>query len=751
MPRTTQTTRRTRPRTDPTPSRAERADLRRLAEACNIHTAYHSGLTGLTKATDQALTLALRAWGVDVSGPHDAARALRGVLAARATRRLDPVVVAWTRSRPTALLRLPTPRSPGRARIEIVTEPGETLSHAVDLADLAPITKRQPDASTATFVRLPLTAPGVRLAMGYHQLRVIHARVTFDALLIVAPKVSYQTPARTLGVFAPTYALRSRTNPGVGNLSDLGRLGAWAADRGAPVLGTLPLLACFLDDSPLYQPSPYAPVSRLFFNELFLDPRRAPGFASCAQAQHILASARHERAAKALRDQRTLVDYRASYGLVRPVLDALAGSFFTTNADRTPEFRAFLAENPQARAYANFRAACERRGRPWTEWPARMQAGKLGKGDFSSSHARTHLYAQFALRTQLAELADALASRGGGLYLDLAVGANADGYDAWANPDLFMPGTSVGSPPDTTYTEGQDWGFPPMHPERAREEGYAYYIDSLRAQMRVAGALRLDHVMALHRLFTIAAGHGASEGVYVGYREDEMFAILSLESHRNRCRVFGENLGTVPAQIERAMSRHRVGKMWIGSWAMPRKQGGDVNTIEANCVASLNTHDMPPIVTFLDAGDVPTRVKLGVFRAELAAGERAGREQVRKPTTAFLRKHGLLPKRGKADPAAIGRGLNRYIASSEAELALVNIEDLWGERHLQNVPGTSDEHPNWRHKLAKTLDQIERDADLGGFVEELAERRAEPAIGVTKPAPARKKASKKTKRRTMRR
>lgn len=733
------------------PAPAERADLRRLAKACNIHTTYHSSLTGATNATDQALTLTLRAWGVDVSGPPDAARALRRLLADRAKRRLEPVVVAWTGSRPTALLRLPAARSPGRARVEITTESGETLAHAVDLADLAPIKRRDPDGSTATFVRLPLTAPGTRLAMGYHHLRVSHARAAFDSLLIVAPKVSYQTPARKLGVFAPTYALRSDTNLGVGNLSDLQRLGVWAADRGAPVLGTLPLLACFLDDSDLYQFSPYAPASRLFFNEVFLDPRRAPGFGSCEPARKMLASARFERAAAALRAQTDLVDYRASYGLVRPVLDALAESFFAAGGDRTPEFRAFLAESPQAKRYADFRAACERRGRPWPEWPARMRDGKLAKGDLSTSHARTHLYAQHALRAQLAELAESLETRGGGLYLDLAVGANADGYDAWANPGLFMPATSVGSPPDTTYTEGQDWGFPPMHPERARETGYAYYIDSLRAQMRVAGALRLDHVMALHRLFTIASGHGASEGVYVGYRVDEQFAILSLESHRNRCRVFGENLGTVPREIERAMSRHRVGKMWVGSWALPREPGAEMNKVEANCVASLNTHDMPPIVTFLEAGDVPTRVSLGVFRADMAEGERKGRERVRKPTAAFLRAHALIPKRGTPDPEAIGRGLNRYIASSGAELALVNIEDLWGERHLQNVPGTSDEHPNWRHKLAKTLDQIESDKDLGGFVEELAERRSEPALDVTKPAPVRKKAAKKTKRRTMRR
>lgn len=722
------------------PARAERADLRRLAKACALQTSYHSGLTGLTHASDEALTLALRSWGVDLEGPADAGRALERILADRAKRRLEPVVVAWAGSRPTALLRLPEARGrtrhPGHARVEIVTETGEAFGHAVDLADLAPITKRQPDGSTAAFVRLPLTEPGARPGAGYHTLRVTHARQGFDAMLIVAPKISYQTPERHLGLFCPTYAIRSRTNPGVGTLAELRRLSAWAADHGAPVVGTLPLLACFLGDRGLFEPSPYAPVSRLFFNELFMDLGRAPGLDACAAAKKRLASPAYARKAKALRAERTLVDYRRSYALVRPVLDALAGSFFASGGDRSPEFRAYLAENPQARAYAAFRAACERRERPWHEWPASARSGRLTARAYDAADQRTHLYAQFAMRAQLGELSDGLRARGGGLYLDLAVGAHPDGYDTWANPGLFMPGASVGSPPDTTYTEGQDWGFPPMHPERAREQGYTYYIDSLRAQMRIAGSLRLDHVMALHRLFVVPAGHAAKDGVYVQYREDEQFAILSLESHRHRCRVFGENLGTVPPAIERAMTRHRVGKMWVGSWMMPHERGGEVAKVDANCVASLNTHDMPPIVTFLEAGDVPTRVGLGVFRAELAEGEARGREEVRRPTAAFLRQHGFMPKRGAADPLAIGRGLNRYVASSAAELALVNIEDLWGETHLQNVPGTSDEHPNWRHKLAKSLDQIEKDGELGGLVEELAARRARPPLAVTKPKPA---------------
>jgi 4-alpha-glucanotransferase len=722
----------------PKPTRPERADLHRLARAFGVQTAYHSGLTGHTEASDESITLTLRSLGVALSGPSDAGEAMARAMDERARRRLEPVVIGWVGGKPTASMRLTTTRrgtpiASGRVRVELETEAGEALRHAVPVNELRVSRRREADGRVAWLATVPLTRAGAKLDAGYHTLTVSHAGDSFTAMLVIAPRVSYQTPegaggaggvgGRGLGLFCPTYAIRSPKNLGIGNLTDLRRVGEWAADHGAPVLGTLPLLACFLKPDALHAASPYSPVSRLFFNELFIDPAEAPGLGSCAAAQRRMGSAAFKRRAAALRADRKLVDYRKSYRLIRPVLDDLAESFFAAGGKGSPEYQAFLAQNPQAERYAAFRAVCDRRGTPWDQWPERMQRGDLVARDYGRTDRQTHLYAQFALHEQLHGVARSLRARGGGLYLDLAVGAHPDGYDVWANPDLFMHGSSVGAPADPTYTRGQDWGFPPMHPERARQQGYRYFIDSLRTQMRVASTLRLDHVMALHRLFVVPAGHGASDGVYVQYREDELFAILSLESHRNRCRVFGENLGTVPHAIERAMTRHRVGKMWIGQFSMNTNPKRAVSPIEGNCVASLNTHDMPPVVACLEGSDVPTRVALDVFDAKNAPGELRGRKVVQRPVTKFLRTNRMMPAREKATPQAIGQGLNRYIASSEAELMLVNIEDLWGETHLQNVPGTSTQHPNWRPKLAKTLTGIMKDEDAAGQLEELARRR----------------------------
>ncbi len=723
------------PTAAPTSAQDRRA-LHRLATAAGVQTWFNSSFGGKAHASDSALVSMLNALGHTVRTPADSDGALADLLAARRARRVEPVTVVWNGRHAGVMLRLPTTRggSPittGRVRTSLTLETGGTIAASARVADLKIVSRRAPDGAADHFVPVPI-APGERLPDGYHALTVEHARETFESLVISAPKVSYQEGHRRLGVFCPTYAIRSDQNLGVGNLTDLWRLGTWAALNGAPVLGTLPLAACFMDDSELFTTSPYSPVTRLFYNEIYLDPGTQPELKKSPEAKKILESARFERTAKKLRASKDRVDYRASYDLLRPVLDQLADAFFESGADRSHAFRAFLEDNPRVERYAKFRAACEAQASPWSEWPARMRKGTLKPTDYDERSYRTHLWSQHALTQALSQLNDSLGRAGGGLYLDLAVGAHPDGFDAWDERGLFVTGTNVGSPPDPGNPAGQDWGFPPMHPERAREQGYRYFIDSLRAQMRICNVLRLDHVMAMRRLFCVPPGHNATEGVYITYRDDELFAILSLESHRNDCRLFGENLGTVPPQIERGMTTHRVGKMHVGQNTLRDDPKRAVGPVDANCVASLNTHDMPMLGTFLSGVDFAKRVKAGVLQKERVEDERAWRRKVRKPVTSFLRTTKFLTGRGEADAPELAMALNRYLAASEAELVLVNIEDLWGETRMQNMPGTTHQHPNWQHKLRKTLREIERSPELTGAIRELEDCRDAPAAKITK-------------------
>jgi 4-alpha-glucanotransferase len=232
--------------------------------------------------------------------------------------------------------------------------------------------------------------------------------------------------------------------------------------------------------------------------------------------------------------------------------------------------------------------------------------------------------------------------------------------------------------------------------------------------MRHADYLRLDHVMAFHRLFWIPDGMTAAEGVYVRYRDEEMYAVLSLESHRNRCRLVGENLGTVPPEVNKALARHDLCGLYVAQYEMQPK-APSLRTVPANCVASVNTHDMPPFATAWSGGDVGDRIELGMLDAKKRAGELASRKKAKSALVALLRKKKLLAA-GKTDSASVRDALLLLLAQGPADFLLINLEDLWLETKWQNVPGTMDEHPNWRRKLRFTLDEVAGNPKIKGLL-----------------------------------
>ncbi|MEK7379947.1 MAG: 4-alpha-glucanotransferase, partial [Gemmatimonadota bacterium] len=216
--------------------------------------------------------------------------------------------------------------------------------------------------------------------------------------------------------------------------------------------------------------------------------------------------------------------------------------------------------------YARYRGAQARLGRNWRDWPAAARAGTLTPDQVDPEEERYHLVAQVQVRQQLHRLRNDLERDGMRLGLDLAVGVHPDGYDPWSRQTLFGDGMSVGAPPDQGFPSGQDWGFPPVLPEASREEGHRYLAASIAHQAQLAGVMRVDHIMAWTRLYWIPHGFGLDEGTYVSYPADELFAILTLESHRHRCEVAGENLGTVPPEISEALSHHRIWGMYLAQF-----------------------------------------------------------------------------------------------------------------------------------------------------------------------------------------
>ncbi len=314
-----------------------------------------------------------------------------------------------------------------------------------------------------------------------------------------------------------------------------------------------------------------------------------------------------------------------------------------------------------------------------------------------------HLYVQWLASEQLGAVSRAARRRGSGLYLDFPLGVNATGYDVWRERRAFARMARAGAPPDVLFTGGQDWGFPPLHPEAIREDGYRYHIACLRHHLRHASFLRIDHVMGMHRLFWIPRGFDASHGVYVRYHEEELYAILSLESHRARCVIVGENLGTVPPEVNRTMSKHGIRKLFVLQYELPSVTKRPSRAIPSDCVASLNTHDMPPFTAFWEDLDIDERVRLGMLTAASAEEEKKERGTVRQQLVEVLERRKLL--KGKSRKTAdVLRACLALLAASRAHLVMVNLEDLWGETVAQNVPGTSTERSNWRLKARHPLE-----------------------------------------------
>lgn len=680
--------------------------LLQLAREHGLEQSY-TDITGRThEASPAALRAVLAALGVPAERDDDVEAALLAARTARWSRLLEPVIVAWE-GEGTFSLHLPASVTRGRYSIELVPEgsagdgpPRSAQGRLEDHGEAA-----TDEVGGQRFVARQLALPGP-LPHGYHRLRLAvegRPELRGEALVLSAPLRAYAPEgwddARHWGVFLPLYAMHDERPAGAGDLGDLRTLMRWVAERGGSVVGTLPLLAAFLDEP--FEWSPYAPASRLAWNELYLHLESLPEYAGSPVARELYEGpqgrAERERLASA-----PLVDYRAQMTLKRRVIAELAETCFTGSA-RRGALEAFAAERPELHGYARFRAVTDRERKVWPQWSARLRDGTLHDADFDPADYRTHIYAQWAMHEQLAALRDDAPPGGLGLYLDLPVGVNGCGYDTWRHGDLYVRGLSTGAPPDTLFGGGQNWAFPPLHPERLREQGYGHLIEILRNHLRYAGVLRIDHVMGLHRLYVIPQGASAKEGIYVRYRPAELYAILSIESHRARCLVVGEDLGTVPDAVREAMIRHRVHKIHVVQYVAGAREPA-LPEAPADAVAGINTHDMPPWASFWSGADIDDRFELGWVTEAEAKAEHEGRTRLRASLRRFLGRE--VPLRPDADAAAALGACLHHLGKSSSRLVLVSMEDLWGETAPQNVPGTYLERPNWRRRAKLGLHEL---------------------------------------------
>jgi 4-alpha-glucanotransferase len=677
----------------------ERDDLNELARLYGVQLSYWNAWGKFVEPGPESLFGVLQALEAPLEDMGDVSEALQARREELAGRLIEPVVVAWDGHVPAIPVRFG--RS-GPLFCHLDVEGGERRAWEVGLESLPETLPAE--GSTEPGRALSIAEP---LPPGYHWLRVGTNGREAEALIVSAPARAFTGDGRPLwGVFLPLYALHTERSWGAGDFSDLEALAEWTAGLGGGVVATLPMLASFLEEP--FEPSPYGPASRLFWNELYIDPRRLPEMDEAPAARRLVESPEFQREIQTLRAS-PRVDYARLIALKRRILEDLAHRFFTHPGSRQEEFERFVTAKPDLDVYAAFRAVGDRRGEPWQCWPERLREGTLAPADYDEEDRRYYLWVQWAADRQVRDMARQARRRGPGLYLDMPLGVHGSSFDVWRYRDLFATEASAGAPPDVLFTKGQDWGFPPMRPDRLREHGYDHLIHVLRHHLEHAGLLRLDHVMQLQRLFWIPQGMDASGGIYVTYPMEELFAILALESHRYQTIMVGENLGTVAPEINEAMNRHQIHGMYVVQYELqPGSQG--LREPLASSVASLNTHDMPTFPAFWEGRDIAILEELGFFDADQAKEERERRAVLRRQM-----EEELPPEergRGRATEEAVLRKLLEYLAASPARMVVVNLEDLWYETEPQNVPGTHTERPNWQRKAKYSLEEFSKRRDV---------------------------------------
>jgi 4-alpha-glucanotransferase len=456
---------------------------------------------------------------------------------------------------------------------------------------------------------------------------------------------------------------------------------------------------------PPVSPSPYLPMTRRYISPLYLRVEDIPEYRhlDAAARDRIDALAAPLRARNATAD---LIDRDAVWAAKREALQILHQ--VPLSGTRQQEYRRYRKR--EGRGLEDWAAWCvraERHGPDWRSWPApdrdpaaaatgpgAVTPGPGGEGDF-------HAWLQWQAAAQLvaAQQTALAAGMGTGIITDLAVGVHPGGADAWAHQDLLVSGLSVGAPPDEFNQRGQDWSQPPWHPRRLAEVGYRPLADLFAASLRHAGGLRVDHVMGLMRLWCVPAGMPPDRGAYIRYDHRASVAALAGQAARAGALAIGEDLGTVDPWISEYLADSGI----MGTTMLWFAREADGTPLQPahwrrNCMATVGTHDVPPVAAFRTGEQVAVRARLGL----LSRPEETEREEAQRLLAQWqgaLARQGLIPPGPLPGPDAFTVALYAYLARTAAALVGVSLADAVGDRRAQNLPGTKDEYPNWQIPL----------------------------------------------------
>lgn len=666
--------------------------------------------------------------GIDL-GYHD----INGTYHVTKTEVLESIVAVLDKSKPDSddlYLDTMVAHENGEESLQMPSEfHGAEAVLLIDEANKCQTLTLYPGDNDTLWIKLP------QLACGYYTLSAETSGKSCFVRLIVAPESVYQPKllangGRMNGLTMHLYSLRSERNWGIGDFTDLLNLMKYAAEKKLDFVGINPLHALFTS-KPAFA-SPYSPSSREWLNPIYLDVEKVGAFTYNEQLKNWLAQPKIRQRIAALRITET-VTYTAVWACKRDALHMAFNAFEQDTCEAAENeraaFEAFVLEKGKAlQGFGLFEALDQYYSRPgqvgWQSWPSEFhQPDGEAVEKFARSHEREirfYMWLQWLCAEQLREVNQAAAEYGVklGIYGDLAVGVARGSADTWLNRQDYCMDLSVGAPPDPLGPTGQNWDLPPLNPLMLKHTGYEKFAHLLRENMRLYGVLRIDHVMALCRLWWVLNGKTADFGAYVHYDAEVMFAILALESRRNRCVIIGEDLGTVPDEARHLLNRYQVfsykvmyfSKGWNG-FQLPEEYPEQAITV-------ISTHDVAPLAGYWTGKDLDTMFKLGTL-PDAAAFQTAldEREHDKADLLDKLKETGCLgadvQMPAKADETLLA-ALHKYGALSRSKLYAVQLENLLGVIDNLNVPGVTEGYPNWAQKMPVSLEDFLQHRLMGG-------------------------------------
>jgi len=718
----------------------DKALIERMAQLRGIGDTYHNYRGELQHFSLETKAGILSAMGCVVDDSNALAAEIAQVEAARWRKFLPGV--ATTRSGRIGFDINVTARDFGGTILwRVLFEDGSRLDGAVSSADCAEVWRGEVAGSWITRRRFELAAD---LPPGYH---AFEAKITGGAadhcLLIVSPPKCFEPAAiaagrRLWGVAVQLYTLRSHSNWGIGDFRDLEMLIRWMASCGAGFIGVNPLHALAPADPA--RSSPYSASSRHFLNVLYIAVPAVPEFEDCIAARARMADPEFAHRLQGLR-ARQLVDYCGVADLKFEILALLYQDFrdqhLAMRSERGREFLEFVARRGlPLQLHARFDAldryfrATRGSASGWMSWP---QEYRDVNGNAATRFALEHpaevefyAYLQWLAHEQLLR-AQTLTRELGmpiGLYGDYAVGANPSGSETWVDQAGYCLGAEIGAPPDPLALKGQGWGIPPPDPAVLQAQRLRGFVQLIRDNMRYYGALRLDHVMSLCRLWWVPAGCAATAGAYVHYPLHQLLTVLSLESARSSCMIVGEDLGVVPNEMRQAMPEFGLYHYKVLLFEKISGRFRRPDEFVRHALAAATTHDLPTLRSYWEARDIELRRRLNLFpSAEIESDIVRERDHDREMLLIALREQDINP----AHPGTplepyteeLGHALHLYLARSSTALVALQIEDLLGMTDPVNVPGTFAEYPNWQRKVTALLEDMAARSDLKARLAEI--------------------------------